>query len=1495
MLVDIGTFGLEYSDATAINDNGIVIGTATEYCYNPSPGEAEVAFKWANGRASFLLQNGTEVNSADCDGNLEFGSYAIGINNHSEILFNLEDDSGWHSALWENGDFVWIDSGCMGIECDPLIHDIYASDINDEGHIVGEATINNKRQPYLKANGQYHILKNLVLNPFEGDLQSTKDINNRGLIIGNSTLGSYLFETETGQIVTLGSFSAVSINDNDQILACDADRCRYLYEDGQLKDLYNLIQSEAIYSELCLKDINNSGQIVGRATIDGKRHAILLNPCNGDECPWVTIQTEDYDEGGQNIGYFDQTAGNAGGQYRTDDADIWRYGTDNYYTGANATGEWLNYSIDVPMSGRYRMDIRLATPNDGRRVRFEFDGVDATGSLVVPNTGGWTQWQTISADVMLDAGHQVMRLAIERGGLNIDQFAMVYVDERPRAAIPSITPQGGDFIGPTRVYLKTTSGGASIYYTTDGTIPTIDSEPYDRSFILTDDAIVQAVAAGADYIPSPVATSKFTITDSPDNPAPKIEPSGGNFPGPVQVELIGSSSIYYTTDGTTPTRASNLYTGKFTITPDATVKAFCVEPGYEDSPVTTAVFKADNSGQMPYMDNLHQISPGAYIHAEEYDIGGESLSYHDATEGNKGGVYRSDDVDIFYSNFSPNIGYYTGANASGEWLEYYVYVSSGTDELQMNLKVATPLSGRKIRFSLDGNDISGIIDVPNTGDWQVWDTVSVLANLTPGPHILRITFVVGGMNFDGMAFSVPGEQPQVGAPTITPTGGTHVDAVEVSMQTATDGASIYYTMNGDRPDENASLYTGPFQLNIQETLIRAIAVKSGYRDSIENKKCFLLVPGPTSVATPVIYPESTFSFSGSVDVSIQSNTEGTSIYYTTDGTTPTTVSTLYTGPFRLSEDCTVNAIAVSPGYNNSIIASTSFSVFAGRPKLVTPTITPDGGTFWGSVQVSIQTNTPGATIYYKMDGSLHTTNNTYQVYEAPFSLVDDVVVTAYAVKTGYEDSDLQQKRFRTGNDQRYDIIDRLKFDYGWERPHSINNNGVVIGALNLNPYDTREIDSTFKLENGHASLLLRGGAVIDLDQYFHNYGIGYIVFPEFLSTYPAGINDRNEIVMEYDWKYHPHKYMLFHDQGGEVFNMAVTGVDGINNDSEVLLAIEEDGRVFSAIGKNGTLIWIGSDCIDAGCDPVIQDVVVTGMNDMGQLVGTVTIDNEFEVFLLEDGHYHILADLIQDPFEGELESAMEINNRGQVIGRSNLGSYLLDTDSGNFTNLGSFHPEAINNNGQILGCLYGEEGRYNYCGYLYEDGQIKDLDRLFKSDSSGLTAADINDSGQIVGVMGETVVVLNPRQGDEDPSITIQAEDYDEGGQNIGYFDKTSGNKGGQYRDDDVDIWRHNADTYYTGANATGEWLNYSIDIPISGRYRMDIRLATPYDDRELRFEFNSADATGSQAVPNTGGWNQWQTMSVDVVLDAGPQVMRMVVERGGLNIDRIEMVLLQE
>jgi hypothetical protein len=131
------------------------------------------------------------------------------------------------------------------------------------------------------------------------------------------------------------------------------------------------------------------------------------------------IDTENYDRGGEGYAYHDTTAGNSTGAYRSDDVDI-RATTDvggGYNVKSVRAGEWLAYSVSVPAAGTYSIDVRVASLGSGGTIHFTVDGVDVTGAVALPDTGGWNTWQTATrAGVTLPAGSHVIKLVADANG-----------------------------------------------------------------------------------------------------------------------------------------------------------------------------------------------------------------------------------------------------------------------------------------------------------------------------------------------------------------------------------------------------------------------------------------------------------------------------------------------------------------------------------------------------------------------------------------------------------------------------------------------------------------------------------------------------------------------------------------------------------------------------------------------------------------------------------------------------------------------------------------------------------------------------------------------------------------------------------------------------------------------------------------------------------------------------------------------------------------------
>ena len=138
--------------------------------------------------------------------------------------------------------------------------------------------------------------------------------------------------------------------------------------------------------------------------------------------------------------------------------------------------------------------------------------------------------------------------------------------------------------------------------------------------------------------------------------------------------------------------------------------------------------------QTPFGGTAWSI-PGK-IEAEDYDIGGEGVAFHDLTPTNTKGEYRPNEaVDI---QTCAEGGYNLADVQSSEWVEYTVNVTTA-GPYTIQCRVAAITTGKTFHIELDGQNISGTLAVPNTGEWQTWTTISaVTPAITVGKKIMRI-------------------------------------------------------------------------------------------------------------------------------------------------------------------------------------------------------------------------------------------------------------------------------------------------------------------------------------------------------------------------------------------------------------------------------------------------------------------------------------------------------------------------------------------------------------------------------------------------------------------------------------------------------------------------------------------------------------------------------------------------------------------------------------
>jgi hypothetical protein len=80
-------------------------------------------------------------------------------------------------------------------------------------------------------------------------------------------------------------------------------------------------------------------------------------------------------------------------------------------------------------SGTYRIEVRVASEESGKAFLIGFNGVDKTGAIQIPNTGGEQNWESVNVEgVQLNAGSQVMRVDMDTGGFNLDFVKFVNIN-----------------------------------------------------------------------------------------------------------------------------------------------------------------------------------------------------------------------------------------------------------------------------------------------------------------------------------------------------------------------------------------------------------------------------------------------------------------------------------------------------------------------------------------------------------------------------------------------------------------------------------------------------------------------------------------------------------------------------------------------------------------------------------------------------------------------------------------------------------------------------------------------------------------------------------------------------------------------------------------------------------------------------------------------------------------------------------------------------------
>jgi hypothetical protein len=459
------------------------------------------------------------------------------------------------------------------------------------------------------------------------------------------------------------------------------------------------------------------------------------------------IQAEDYDKGGEGIAYHDTTSGNSTGAYRNDDVDI-RATTDaggGYNVKSVRAGEWLAYTVTVAATNAYDLGLRIASSGSGGTVHVTLDGTNVTGSIALPDTGGWDTWQTVTKrGVSLSAGTHVLKLVMDANGsggavadINWIDVASPSAANTPYTGTPIALPgtieaENYDKGGEAVAYHDTTSGNSGGVYRND-----------DVDIRRTTDTAgtynVKSVRAGEwlAYTVSVAAAGTYAIdlrvASSGTGGTVHVTVDGVNVTGAVALPNTGGWDTWQTVTKSGVSLPAGTHVLKLMVDANGS--------GGTAADINWIRIVSATTASAAYTGTPAAL-PGT-IEAENYDKGGEALAYHDTTRGNSSGAYRNDDVDIRATTDTSG-AYNVKSVRAGEWLAYTVGISAAAT-YSLDLRVASSGTGGSVHLAVDGTNVTGAIALPDTGGWDTWKTVTKTGlSLPAGTHVLKLVVDANG-------------------------------------------------------------------------------------------------------------------------------------------------------------------------------------------------------------------------------------------------------------------------------------------------------------------------------------------------------------------------------------------------------------------------------------------------------------------------------------------------------------------------------------------------------------------------------------------------------------------------------------------------------------------------------------------------------------------------------------------------------------------------------
>ena len=553
------------------------------------------------------------------------------------------------------------------------------------------------------------------------------------------------------------------------------------------------------------------------------------------------------------------------------------------------------------------------------------------------------------------------------------------------------TPAGGVYGSAQIVTLAVNEAGSTIYYTLDGSNPTTASLVYTAPISISSTATLKYFARDAATNSGAVVAQTYVI----DTVAPTVASVSASLAdGSYNIgQIVPVTVTFSEVVNVTGTPRLTLSTGS----PASTAVNYSTGSGTAVLSFYYTVVAGNASPDLNYSSTTALALNGGTIK----DTAGNSAVLTLAAPGSAGSLGANKAIVISTTAIAPRVTSVTSTLSSGS------YTTGRLVPITVTFGEIVNVTGTPQLMLSTGNPATTVANyISGTGSTTLTFNYTVAA----GNSSLDLDYASfdslilnGGtvkdidLNNATLSLPFPGAAGSLGANkaiiidttapvvTATPAGGIY-NATQMVVLSANEAATILYTTNGSTPTALSPQYTTPISISSNTTL------KYFARDTATNNSTVVTQAYVIDTVPPVVTAiPAGGSNGGPLTVTLSAN-EPATIYYTVDGSTPTTtVSTIYTEPISIIATTTLKYFARDTAGNDSPVDTQVYVIDTVPPVI---TATPVGGTYNTTQSVTLSADET-ATIFITQDGSIPTFDS--QVYMGSILVSDTVTLNYFGV------------------------------------------------------------------------------------------------------------------------------------------------------------------------------------------------------------------------------------------------------------------------------------------------------------------------------------------------------------------------------------------------------------------------------------------------------------------------------------------------------------------